>query len=149
MSKANPTLPYLAMRVIFEESPDVIEIETRVVDDDWQGRTTSYGKHGELHDAARKLGIWSARPEGEAIVEIGFETGAGWLRLSFYEIDNAGHLACYIQMSERVTESGPRIAKPSKMALEMRTEAGLIEQFARNLARISEEYPEAVLNGIY
>lgn len=147
MSDAEPTLPYLAMRVVFEDLPDLIQIETRVVDDDWQGRATAYGKPSELHAAARKLFTWSARPEGNATIELGYDTGVGWLHVCFYEKNMAGALACYIQMTASETDEA-RTAKPRKIAIEMRVEAGLVERFARDLARISEEYPEAILNGI-
>ena len=129
-------MPYLSVRVVYEDLPDLIEIEARVHSGGWSGVTRAYTHPASLAEEARGLLAWTARPRDEFSLDVGADTGIGGLRLRWYPVDRAGHLACHIQVATR--ETGGRPEEVWRLSLEMPTEAASVERFARQLVAAAE-----------
>jgi hypothetical protein len=139
-------LPTITIRVVYEDLPDLIEVEARVMAGEWSGTTRAYTGPGLLAKEARKLLVWTARPSEEFILEAGADTGIGWLRLRWYRVDRAGHLFCHVQMATPATSGRPEGVR--RLTLEFSTEPTLVERFARHLVSLAESLTgEAVLTG--
>ena len=140
--------PRLAIRVVYHDLPDLIEIEARVTVGEWCGVARSYTGPENMRKNADALAEWTKRPRSEFTFESGADTGIGWLSLRFYPIDQAGHLVCHV----RLATDGSGYTRPEavrRLALEIATEPGLVEHFARHLASLAETLEgEAVLIGI-
>jgi hypothetical protein len=140
--------PNISIRVVWVDLPDLVELETRVTYGTWSGVARAYTVPDILRDAACKLAEWSRRPTIEFTLEAGADTGIGWLCLRWHPIDRAFHIVCHVQMAtSRVTSARPQSVW--RLSLEIRTEAGLVERFARHLASVAETLNgEAVLEGV-
>jgi hypothetical protein len=142
------TQPRLTTRVVYLDLPDMIELETRVEMADWQGVARAYASPNAIRQAANSLQKWCCQPKGVCKVEAGADTGIGWLQLRFYPVDSAGHLVCHINLASGGSTDG-RPEELRRLSLEMHTEAGLIDRYARHLEQITESLgAEAVLLGI-
>ena len=144
MTSERPTHPRLTTRIVYEDLPDLVEIETHVWASNWQGVARAYASPQSLHHEAKALEQWCRKPEGEAVLEAGADTGIGWVRLRFYPIDMAGHLVCHVQLATAGSMGG-RPEEVWRMSLEIRTEPGLVERYARQLAGIVDSVGEEVL----
>ncbi len=139
--------PSITIRVVYQDLPDLIELETFVQARHWRGRATAYASPTALCNDAAALAAWARDPVNEFKVEAGADTGIGWLVLRFYTIDMAGHAMCQINLA--TSSSTRRPAEVSRLTLAMPTEPGLIERFARQLASLSTTFAgEAVLKGL-
>src|SRR6186997_1300594 len=98
MSHAESYSPSVMIRVVYEDLPDLIEIETRVEIRAWRAIANSYTSPINLANNARNLAAWSLQPVGEFSFESGADTGIGWLLLRFYSIDKSGHLVCHVTL---------------------------------------------------
>ena len=135
MLSVEPQSGHIILRTIYEDLPDMVEIETRVVAGDWSGTACAYASPDVLKQKAQRLADWAKHPQDDCVLEAGADTGIGWLRLRFYVIDSAGHVVCHVQMSERDWVSG-RLEGVRRLSLEIPTEPGLIERFAQELPSI-------------
>jgi hypothetical protein len=146
MTDDEPRSPFLSVRIVYEDPPDPIEIEARVLFGDWSGMTRAYTGPSSLIEQARGLLAWAARPCEEFKLDAGADTGIGWLQLRWYPIDRAGHLACHVELATRAT--GGRPEEVWRLSVEMPKETGLVERFARQLISIGEAFTgEAMLVG--
>jgi hypothetical protein len=146
MANDEHRLPSLTVRVVYEDLPDLIEIEARVVSGDWSGITRAYTSPSSLVEMARGLLAWTERPREEFTLDAGTDTGIGWSQLRWYPIDRAGHLACHVTFA--TPETGDRPETVWRLSLEIRTETAAVERFARQLIAVAETRTgEAVLAG--
>jgi hypothetical protein len=66
--------------------------------------------------------------------------------MRFYVVDGAGHPVCHVTIATR----NHRPERVSRLSLEVPTELGLIEQFARQLSSLAATgQGEAVLTGLW
>jgi hypothetical protein len=134
------------MRVVHHDLPDLIEVQTAVKLAEWSGVARAYASPNALHEQTVALETWCSRPEGEIALELGADTGIGGTILRFYVVDMAGHVACHVRLAAGGLSSGGRPEQVSRLAIEIATEPGLIERFARELRIvISSLKGEAVL----
>jgi hypothetical protein len=147
MPDEEPHWPSLTLRVVYEDLPDLIEVEARVAADGWSGIACAYTSPHSLGEAARGLLNWAERPSEEFALEAGADTGIGWLSLRWYVIDRAAHLACHVRMATSADNSDmPEDVR--RLSLEFRTERSMVERFARQLASLAKSLTgEAVLTG--
>lgn len=139
--------PRLTLRVVYEDLPDLIELEAQVVAGDWSGITRAYTDPVSLGEEARGLLACTTRLREEFALEAGADTGIGWLSLRWYTIDRAGHLACYVQIATAAGSNRPESLR--RLSLEFLTEPALVERFARQLISVAETLTgEAVLAGV-
>lgn len=140
--------PSIAIRVVYQDLPDVIQLETRVFAYGWSGVARAYTSPDTLREQADGLAKWSHRPDGELTIEAGADTGIGWLLLRFYPVDMARHPVCHVRLAtDSPTEGRPE--QVGRLSLEIPTEPGLIERFARELAALAQTLQgEAVLRGV-
>jgi hypothetical protein len=147
MNHHEPRLPSLTVRVVYLDLPDLIEVEAQVVSGSWSGTARAYTSPSSLLENARRLLAWTAHPSGEFALESGADTGIGWLHLRWYPVDRAGHLACHVKLA--TGSIGGRPEEVWRLTLEMPTETGLVERFARRLVSLAETFSgEAGLEGV-
>ena len=106
MNDDEPRLPSLTVRVVYEDLPDLIEVEARVVSGEWSGATRAYTGPSSLLEEARPPGPDGAPPRRIAL-DAGADTGIGWFHLRWYPVDRAGHLACHIRLATRSAGGRP------------------------------------------
>ena len=132
----------IAIRVVYQDLPDLIELRTSVRIRDWSGAACAYASPHSLVNEAQKLVLWSRHPEGEFRIDAGADTGIGWLVLSFRTVDMAGHIVCHVTLAT----SDPNVCR---LAVNIRTEAGLVERFANELISLARTLKgDAVLIGV-
>jgi len=141
------TEPGLTIRIVYVDLPDLIEFEGQVMSGGWGGVASAYVSPAVFAAAVDRAIEWTHRPEGTCVLDAGDEA-TGLLRLRFYTIDLAGHVVCQIQLAtnEATKHRGKSVRR---LSIEMPTEIGLIEQFARNLRSVVAQLEgEAVLQGL-
>ena len=149
MAHDGSQLPFIAVRVVRSDPPDLIVLETHVVAAGWSGTGRGYGSPQVLREKAENLIEWCARRDGVFILESGADTGMGGVVLRFCAIDMAGHTVCHIQLAGGDLPSDARPEQVWKLVLEIRTEPSQIERFAHQLAvMVSSLEGEAVLEGV-
>ena len=126
----------LSLRIVYDDLPDLIEVEVRVVSDEWSGVAQAYTTPASLAEDGRGLLAWSRQPIGEFAFEAGADTGIGWARLRWYAVDRAGHLVCHAQLASRAYSGRPESAR--RLALEFAVEAYAVERFANQLVVVAE-----------
>lgn len=88
----------IRVRVVYHDF-DLIELETDVRIHGWLGIGRAYASSVELSKQAIALVRWSLTPIDELVIDVGADTGIGWLVLRFHEIDMAGHIACDVTIA--------------------------------------------------
>jgi hypothetical protein len=147
MNETESLSPEILLWVSYDDRPDLIEISTSVRDGSWRGLASAYTSPAQLIAAAEELLQWVDRPIGKARIE-GSPSLLGSICLSFYTIDKAGHLVCHVQLATGGSTNG-RESAIRRMSLEMNTEAGLVEKFAKDVMRVARgELSLAVLGGV-
>jgi hypothetical protein len=141
-----PRLPSLTVRVVYDDLPDLVEIEARVLSGDWSGVTCVYASPSLLAEGARGLLAWTLSPREEFILAAGADTGIGWFQLRCYAVDRAGHLACHVNLA--TSANGDRPEQVWRLSLEIPAETASVERFARQLIAVAETLiGEATLTG--
>ena len=136
----------LVLRVVYSD-PHLIEVEARVEMGFWSGVAAAYTTPGQLGSAARRLEEWARHPEGECLLEVGADTGIGWIHLAFHEINKAGHLSCRMQIAGGNQTN--RSDMEPRLSIQMHTECGLVIRFAQHLRSLAETLAgEATLVGV-
>lgn len=130
----------LELRVVYEDLPDMIEVETLVRAGDWSARSCAYCSPDFLVEDANRLIEWSRNPQGNCRLEAGADTGIGWLVLDFYTVDSAGHTRCAVTLATGGTSRDARPAETWRFAIELKTEPGLIERFGRECVAMASDY---------
>lgn len=130
----------LELRVVYEDLPDLIEVETRVRAGEWSAQSRAYCSPDVLCENAKQLIAWSLDPQGHFRIEAGADTGIGWLVLDFYTIDSAGHARCAVTLATGGTPRDARPAETWRIAVELKTEPGLIERFGRECLILSRDH---------
>lgn len=130
----------LELRVVYEDLPDLIEVETRVRAGDWSARSLAYCSPGFLTEDANRLIAWSRNPQGNLRLEAGADTGIGWLVLELYTIDSAGHTRCAVTLATGGTGRESRPAETWRLCIELRTDPASIERFGRELLALANDY---------
>jgi hypothetical protein len=131
-----PRLPSVTVRVVYEDLPDLIQIEARVVSGDWSGITYAYTSPSSLVEDARRLLAWTDSPIDDFILDAGADTGIGWFQLRCYAVDRAGHLACHVNLATPAI--GDRPEQVWRLSLEILTETASVERLARQLIAVAE-----------
>jgi hypothetical protein len=121
---------FLQLRVIYRDPPDLIQLEVLVQYRGWAAQSTVYASPHGFADDCERLQKWAKSLSGPILLEAGADTGIGWLRLRFYTIDLAGHVACAVTIATGRTSDAARPAETWRMEVEMKTEPALIENFA-------------------
>ena len=146
MGDDGPRLPSVTLRVVYQDLPDLIEIEARVVSGDWSGITCAYTSPSSLVEEARGLLAWTERPREIFTLDAGADTGIGWFQLRCYAVDRAGHLACHVNLATSAIGDKPDTVW--RLSLEIPTQTASVERFARQLIAVAETLiGEATLAG--
>ena len=131
---------FLQLRVVYEELPNLIELGIRVAHGDWSAVSTAYVSPSFLAESGEAILRWAKTPYDPLNIEAGADTGIGWMILEFYTIDRAGHARCAIRLATTTRTNGPRPAETSRFAIELPTELGLIERFARECIALGSDF---------
>jgi hypothetical protein len=139
---------FLELRVI-DEDVHLMELYVRVVHGEWSATSSAYVSRSFLTENGEAILRWVEAPTEPLNIEAGADTGMGWMILQFYRIDRAGHVRCAITLATKTRTDGPRAAETSRFAIELPTELGLIERFARAcIALGSDPKLDANLTGL-
>jgi hypothetical protein len=139
---------FIQLRVVYEELPDLIELGVAVRYGEWSAFSKAYTGPTMLADDARRLLAWVSSPVDPISLEAGENTGIGWMVLKSYTIDRAGHVCCAVTLA---TSDAPSARPESiwRFAIEMRTELGLVERFARECMALCTDFSrDAKLQGL-
>jgi hypothetical protein len=140
---------FLQLRVIYRDPPDLIELEALLRYGGWAACSAVYASPHGFTEGCQRLLEWARAPSSPVSIESGADTGIGLLRMNFYTIDQAGHAACAVTLATGRQSRNARPAETWRLAIEIRTELGLIENFARACITIGKQLNgEAVLVGV-
>lgn len=131
---------FVQLRVIYEELPNLIQLAIRVVHGEWSAISTAYVSPEFLTEQGEAILNWVKAPDEILNIEAGADTGIGWMVLRFYTIDRAGHARCAITLATQTRTDGARSAETSRFAMELPTELGLIECFARECIALGSDF---------
>jgi hypothetical protein len=138
----------IQLRVVYEDLPDLIELGVSVRCGEWSAFSKAYTGPTMLADEARRLLAWISSPVDPISIEAGEDTGIGWMVLKFYTLDRAGHMCCAVTLATG-NEPSARPESIWRFAIEMPTELGLVERFARECIALSTDFSrDAKLQGL-
>jgi hypothetical protein len=121
---------FLQFRVTYEDL-DLIEISVRVRHGEWSAVSTTYTSPSFFTENGNALLRWVEAPYEPLRIEAGADTWIGWMVLQFYTINRAGHVRCAITLATQTEMGELRPAETSRFSIELPTELGLVERFAR------------------
>ena len=130
----------LRLGVIYEDLPDLIELGVCVIHGEWSAVATAYTSPSFFIESGERLLRWIEAPSKPLRIEAGADTGIGWMALEFYTIDHAAHARCAVTLATKTLTNEPRPAETSRFAIELPTELGLIERFARECIALSSNF---------
>lgn len=117
---------------------DMVEVCASASNGRYGGATRFYTTVEELSELANKLEGFPRKTADTIEFETGKKGGDSFLGLRFYCINGAGHTAVYISMEEQSRNYDARPEERQSVGFELRYEAGLIDQFRRDLLRMTE-----------
>jgi hypothetical protein len=121
---------FLQFRVIYEDV-HLLEISVRVRHGEWSAVSTAYTSLSFLTESGNELLRWVEAPDQRLRIKAGADTGIGWMVLEFYTINLTRHVRCAITLATQTLTNGTRPAETSRFSIELPTELGLVERFAR------------------
>lgn len=140
---------FIQLRVVYDDSPDIIEMGVSIRYGEWSAYSTAFAGPSAFANDARRLLSWVSSPELPIQIEAGADNGMGWMVLKFSKINSAGHVCCAVKL---VTGEQSRYACSEstwRFEIELPTELGLVERFARECIAISSDFSlEARLIGV-
>jgi hypothetical protein len=140
---------FLHLGVIYEDLPDLIELGVRVTHGEWSAVSTVYASPSFFIENGEELLRWIAAPRLPLRIEAGADTGIGWMVLQFYTINHACHARCAITLATKTLSNDSRPAETARLGIELPTELGLIERFARECISLGGNFKrEARLIGL-
>lgn len=125
---------------VISEDLHLIELRIRVVHGDWSAVSTAYVSPSFLTESGEAILHWAETPTEPLSIEAGADTGIGWMVVKFCTIDRAGHVRCAIKLSTTPWTDGPRPAETSRFSIELPTELGLVQRFARECIALSSDF---------
>jgi hypothetical protein len=130
---------FLQLCVIYQDL-HLLELRVRVAHGDWSAVSTACVSRSFLTETGRAILQWIEAPNKLLNIEVGADTGIGWMILQFYTIDRAGHARCSVKLASMTRTDGPRPAETSRFAIELPTELGLIERFAHECIALEKGF---------
>jgi hypothetical protein len=127
---------FLQFRVTYEDL-DLIEISVRVRHGEWSAVSTAYASPSFFTENGNALLRWVEAPYEPLRIEAGADTGIGWMVLQFYTINLSRHVRCAITLATQTETRDVRPAETSRFSIELPTELGLVERFARECIALS------------
>jgi hypothetical protein len=120
----------LQFRVTYEDV-HLLEISVRVLHGEWSALSTAYTDLSFFSENGNALLQWVEAPDKPLRIEAGADTGIGWMVLQFYTITLSRHVRCAITLATKKWSYDSRPAETSRFSIELPTELGLVERFAR------------------
>ncbi|HUE74153.1 MAG TPA: hypothetical protein VMP01_24945 [Pirellulaceae bacterium] len=140
---------FIQLRVVYEDLPDLIQLGVLVRSGEWSAHCRAYAGPTAFADEAQRLLAWVSSPIVPMRIEAGADNGIGWMLLKFYTIDRAGHVRCAVSLATGREDSDARTESTWRFSIEMPTELGLVERFARECIALGSDYSrEARLLGL-
>ena len=130
---------FLQFCVIYEDL-HLIKLRVRVVHGEWSAVSTAYVSPSFLTESGEAILHWAETHNEPLNIEAGADTGIGWMTFEFYTIDRAGHARCAIKLATQTRTDGPRPAETSRFSIELPTELGLVERFARECIALGSDF---------
>jgi len=128
---------FLQFRVTYEDV-HLLEISVRVLHGEWSALSTAYTDLSFFTEKGNALLQWVEAPDKPLRIEAGADTGIGWMVLEFYTITLSRHVRCAITLATQTDTTGDlRPAETWRFSIELPTELGLVERFARECIALS------------
>jgi hypothetical protein len=139
---------FIELRVVYEDLPDLLELGVVVRCGQWSAFSRAYIGPSFLTDDSRRLLEWVSAPHEPVEVEAGGEL-IGSISLKFYTINRAGHARCAVSLATGPLARDARPEETWRFKVEMPTELGLVERFAKECVALSTDFSrEARLLGL-
>jgi hypothetical protein len=136
----------LEARIAFEDG-ELLAIEVSFERGGFSGRASAYTVRADLEAFARDLARFSGELRAGCAFEAGLEGGdspLGFVALRFYGLDALGHVACHLRLKTEAAQ-GHRPEELTRVAIELRTEPGLLDGFVAGVERLLAGGGPAVL----
>ena|SRR5271165_1403148 len=127
---------FLQFRVTYEDV-HLLEISVRVLHGEWSAVSTAYADLSFFTENGNALLRWVEAPDKPLRIEAGADTGIGWMVLQFYTINLSRHVRCAVTLATKKWSYDARPAETSRFSIELPTELGLVERFARECIALS------------
>jgi hypothetical protein len=127
---------FLQFRARYIDS-DMMEISVRVLHGEWSAASTAYTDLSFFTENGNELLRWVEAPDEPLRIEAGADTGIGWMVLQFYTITLSRHVRCAVTLATQTETRDVRPAETSRFSIELPTELGLVERFARECIALS------------
>ena len=138
---------FLQFRVIYEDE-HLLEISVRVRHGEWSAVSTAYTSLSFFTENGNALLRWVEAPDQPLRIKAGADTGIGWMVLQFYTINLARHVRCAVTLATEAMGT-LRPTETSRFSIELPTELGLVERFARECIALGGNHKrEARLIGL-
>jgi hypothetical protein len=131
---------FVQLRIVYDDLPDLIELEIIVRYRGWSAHSSAYASPSAFADEAGNLLSWVQSPSEPCSIRAGADTGIGWMVLKFFTIDRAGHARCHVKLATGKQARDSRPEETWRIEIEIATELGLIENFARECVALSEDF---------
>ena len=120
---------FLQFRVIYQDE-HLLEMSVRVLHGEWSAVSTAYTSLSFFTENGNALLRWVEAPDEPLRIKAGADTGIGWMVLQFYTINLSRHVRCAVTLATE-TMGALRPAETSRFSIELPTELGLVERFAK------------------
>lgn len=132
----------ITLRVAWRHQ-DLVQIEARVVADDWCEAVAAYTTPEEIRRFAGGLARFAGGLAEEAGYRAGREDGIGELAMTFRLADDPRHVACRLGLAVNKATIYSPAARTDRLSLDLRTERARLGDFIDRLehiaaARVSE-----------
>lgn len=138
MNDPESTRPRLTIRLVYEDPPDMIQVEIRVSADGWAGVAWAYVAPDMLAQETSGLLEWLERPRGEFAIKAFEDTGDGGMTLRWRVADKAGHLACHVRISDCPHGTWDEMGR--LLNEEILTHPAQADRFARHLRSLANRF---------
>jgi hypothetical protein len=140
---------FIQLRVVYVDLPDMIQLGVVVQYRGWSASSYAYDSPSRFAEQSHDLLAWVSSPDKAVQIDAGADTGIGWMVLTFYTVDQLGHARCAIKLASDPLRRDARPEETWRMAVEVKTELGLIERFARECIAMTTDFSgEATLEGL-
>jgi hypothetical protein len=136
----------LSLAVPYDDE-HVIQVECRAAISRWSAVARAYTSREQLRALGQITATFGESLKGPVTWEAGADNGIGFIALTFYKIDRAGHIRCHVRLSsEGATRQRPE--EIWRFEAELATEAADVTSFARQVVCLAAGSQErAVLSG--
>jgi hypothetical protein len=133
---------FLELQIVWKDD-DMFELKVTASNGRYFGTTEVYDTTESLFSFARTL-VGFPRDDKKLFHEAGNKNGYAYFSMSFYCIDNAGHIGVEINLEENVATEF-RHEEKDKLKIEIVVEPNAIDRFQRELSQLATSQKGAAI----